>query len=147
MLRDLAYSEGQDAAKLAFFGELYDKHIKGNMGPLAAGLFTSDPVSAGLGGMVGQLADTPPEGSHTLRALGIGAGAAGANLIAAPIMNKVLGAIVSAVGGVGHPVAQMALTSAMSIPTSIAQSYAAGLGRRGAVHAENYLKEKGVNIP
>jgi len=147
MLRDLAYNDGCEAAKVAFFGELYDKHIKGNIGPLAAGLLTSDPVSAGLGGMVGQLADTPPEGSHTIRALGIGAGAAGANLIARPVMNAVLGGIVTAVGGIGHPMAQMALLSAMEIPTSIAQTYAASLGRKGAVHAENYLKEKGINIP
>lgn len=144
----LAYRAGQEDAKVAFLGELYQKHIKGNLGPLMGGLFTANPLHAGLAGAVGQALDTQAGGSKILQSLGVAGGAAAASSIVHPIVSAIVDATASAVG-----IAPISRTSKLliqavkDIPSALAQTYAAGKGRDAATHVDELLQAKGTRIP
>lgn len=143
-----AYLAGQADAKVAFLGELYDQHIKGSLGPLMGGLFTANPLQAGLAGAVGQALDTPPGGSKILQSIGVAGGAAAANALVHPIVSAIVDATASAVGIA--PISQtsrMIVQAVKDIPTALAQTYAAGKGRDAATHVDQFLKAKGSRIP
>ena len=143
-----AYAAGSDAAKVAFFGELYEKYIKGNVGPFAGSLFTRSPLSAGLAGAAGQAIDTPPEGSKILRGLGVGGGAALANVLVNPVATMVAAGIVSHMGlDPGSVLTPLIQEGLRDIPTGLAQGFAASKGRDAAEHVEKFLKAKGTRIP
>jgi hypothetical protein len=152
-----AYLAGSDDAKVAFLGELYRKHIKGETGPLLGSLLTEDPLSAGLAGAAGQAIDTPPGGSKILRSLGVGGGAALANALVNPVANIVATAVVSALGlpirapvfsaGKMPNVGWLLKDTLRMLPTGAAQMFAASKGRDAAEHVEKFLKTKGTRIP
>jgi hypothetical protein len=143
-----AYRAGQEDAKMAFLGELYQKHIKGGLGPLMGGLFTANPLQAGLAGAVGQALDAPTGGSKILQSLGVAGGAAVANSLVHPIVSAIVDATASAVGiapisRTGH----LLIQAVKDIPTALAQTYAAGKGRSAATHVDQLLQAKGTRIP
>jgi len=154
-----AYSLGASDAKVAFFGELYEKHIKGDLGPFASGLFVGSPLSAAAAGAAGQALDTPAGGSKILRSIGVGAGAAAANKVVSPIANFVAHAVMMGLNPIlyslpvlGYPpvaaaISQLLGTAIHEIPTGIAQSYAATKGRAAAQHLEKFLQKKDVRVP
>jgi len=147
-LAQRAYTAGSDDAKVAFLGELYRRYIKGDVGPLASSFATGGPLSAGLVGAAGQAVDTPPEGSKILRGLGVGGGAALANVLVNPVATMVAAGVVSHLGlnpsSVLTPLIQEGLRD---LPTGLAQGFAASKGRDAAEHVEKFLKTKGTRIP
>ena len=143
-----AYDAGCEAAKVAFFGELYDKYVKGNLGPLHSTFVTRNPAFAGVAGAAGQALDTPPEGSTILRSLGVGGGSAAANALVNPVAKIVAATVVSSMGL--NPASQwtgLLQEGLRELPTGLAQSFAATKGRDAAIHAEKALRSKGLRIP
>ena len=141
------YDIGVTDAKVAFFGELYDKHLKGNLGPVASSLFTGSPASAGVAGSVGQAFDTPPGGSVLLRSLGVGGGAALANALVNPVAKIVASAAASSLGINPASGGGALFTDILrDLPTSAAQMWAAQKGRGVAEHAEKFLQSKGMRV-
>ena len=143
-LKHLAYSTGQQDAAASLLGKLYDRHIKGDLGPLASSFITSSPHGAALAGGVVQAIDTPPEGSRILRSLGVAGGGALGNKLVASTASAVASAIVSALGLPSTGLLHMFLRG---IPTGAAQHFLAAKGRDAAKYLETRLKEKGVEIP
>jgi len=144
----VAYVSGVSDAKLAFFGELYDQHLKGNLGPFFGSLVTGSPAAAGIVGAAAQGVDTPPEGSMLLRSLGVGGGAAIANRLVNPIATFVASAVVSSLGLNPASFGTKLLAEGIrDIPTGLAQGFAATKGRDAAQGIEKFLKTKGMSLP
>jgi len=126
----------------------YDKHIKGNLGPLTASLFTANPYQAGAAGAVGQAFDTPPGGSKILRSLGVGGGAAIANALVNPVAKIVASTIASSLGINAASGGGTLFTGILrDFPTGMAQMWAAEKGRGAAEHVEKLLQTKGTRTP
>jgi hypothetical protein len=143
-----AYDSGSADAKLAFFGELYNKYVKGDTGPMAAGLLTGHPLLAGLAGAAGQAVDTPPGGSKILRSLGVGGGAALANKLLGSTATLVAAGAVSAMGLTqGTLLTNLVQEGLRDIPLGLAQGFAASKGRDLAERAETFLKAKDTRVP
>lgn len=142
-----AYAAGSDDAKVAFFGELYNKYIKGDVGPLLAGAAMQPPHEAAIAGGVGQLLDTPPGGSKILRSLGVAGGAVAGSALIMPVANIVAKAVMATSGLNPEGAGAVLLRGLMGIPPSLGVSYAARKGRDAAEHVEKFLKSKGTRIP
>jgi len=143
-----AYAQGVSDAKVAFLGKLYDKYIKGDLGPFLSTLGSGSPAMAGIAGAAGQAIDTPPEGSKILRSLGVGGGAAIANSLVHPVAQIVAATAVASLGlNPASGWTTLLRETISDIPTGIAQSFAAKKGRGAAEHVEKFLKEKGTRIP
>ena len=155
MIPELYYTVGVETAKIAFLGELYNRYIKGNLGPLAGSLTTYSPSAAGLAGSLGQSIDTPPGGSKILRSIGVGGGAALANALVAPVAGYVADAVIAATGLPIPAVASQGVPSPGGLlhsllrdaPTSLAQAFVARKGRDAAESLEQFLRKKDVRIP
>lgn len=137
-----AYSAGQRAAKVAFLGELYDKHIKGDVGPLASGIFTKNPLLAGGVGGLGQALDSAPGESRLLSSLGVAGGAGIANAVASPIAKVIANVVAKATGA--PPVVEDLLSA---LPTSLAQTAGARGGRHAARKLDQFMKDKKEKAP
>lgn len=147
------YDAGREAAKVAFFGELYDQVLKGRAGPIAGGLITSHPLAAGGAGAIGSLLDDNTSGDFSrrhkaLRAVGVGGGSALMNALVHPVAKIVAAAVVSKLpispSGEG---ARLLKDLLAAVPTGAAQQFVASKGQSAADHIEKSLKKKEEKKP
>jgi hypothetical protein len=117
--------------------ELYQKYIQGNWGPILAGTFVGNPLTAAIPGAIGQYVNTPSDKSPTLQSIGVGGGAAAANALVRPIVKFLLNPLSKYVDP-----ASTVFEWLTGMPLGLAQTYGAKKGRDLTTYLEDALKKQ-----